>query len=253
LFKTAEESRIKSKNILLQVEKIFTSAFKGDTLPKKKLTYEINFHNLTDAGRWDPHYHNPCFQDLRSFAIKYKRKETLINETENIIETINKDYDQKLGYIEISDVNNATGLIENWNLDYIKKLPTGGKIKLQKNDILVSKVRPYRNIITIFDEQSEDLFTASKGAFAVYRGIDNDIPYYIWAFLRHPLGLNQIVMKQSGTSYPTVSEDDISTVEILKLDEPEMKKISNLCLEYFSIKLKEKSSQQAIIKLMQNL
>lgn len=90
---------------------------------------------------------------------------------------IHKLYSEKIGYIEISDINNITANIEEFKYDYVNKLPIASKIILKDKDILMSKVRPYRNAITIFDDKYKYQVTASKNTFALY--ITNGFKIYI--------------------------------------------------------------------------
>jgi len=118
--------------------------------------------------------------------------------------------------------------------------------------VLVPKVRPYRNAIAIFRNHNNQTVTASQNAFAVYRGSDFEYPYYLVAFLRHEIGLRQIVMSQSGTTYPTVTEDDISAARILLLDDNIIRRIDSLYSEHVDNKEKEESLRKEMMSIIEN-
>lgn len=249
LFGNAEQSRIQAKRNLSEIAEIFKDKL-IDWEANKEVSYSTNFKRL--GKRWDSHYHNPCFQKLRESINLYKGgKQILSSMIKNVTNVIQPSSEEKIGYIEINSVNNVSGNISEYKVDYPKKLPKGGKIEIEKNDILVSKVRTYRNAITIFRESGVEIVTASKNAFAVYRTRDTGFPYYILAFLRNPLGLNQIVMKQSGTTYPTVSSQEINTVTILLLSEALIEKINDMYAQYFLCKDAEDYARSTILAFVE--
>lgn len=248
LFSEAEEKRNSAKQFLKDIQNIIDENI-SYTKEKKEVTYVAN--NIFSTDRWDPHYHNTKFKKLRSDLSNIKQMDELGNVVTLVKDSVDKGYDEKIGYIEISNINNITSQIEEFKYDYINKLPSGTKILLKNGDILISKVRPYRNAITIFEDKYEYIVTASKNAFAVFRTLEFQYPYYIVAFLRSYVGLNQIVMKQSGTSYPTVSEDDIISVKVPLLDDEKMNVINSKFKDYMSVREIEQKNTESILSLIE--
>lgn len=245
--------------------KIKKEAIKKENCVKKEFKsiysyYENNSEltfvkNLNEESRWDPHYHNPRYSVLRKGLEKLNCK-VLSELCENVDETIeNKNNSKKIGYIEISDVNNLNAQIENIKVDYLKKLPVGQKIIIKDKYLLIPKVRPYRNANTIYlqDNDKDILCTVSKNAFSVFSTANNEYPFYILAFLRSIYGFNQIVMAQSGTSYPTVNDDDIKCVKIPIISNVKMKQINNDYEYYMRSKQKESQLIKEIVSLIDNL
>lgn len=248
-FNYAYCTREKSKQIISKIEDIFDEEF-NYAMTEKELCYPINVKALSD--RWDPHYHNPRFDKLRVFINEFpnNKKITLSDIYDNIQDVEVYSNDTQIGYIEINSVNNVTGIIEEYSYDYIKKHPTGRKITLKNGDLLIPKVRPYRNATTMYVKNNDNIVTASENAFAIYRIKDFGYPYYVVSFLRYSLGLNQIIMMQSGTTYPTVSEDEIKTLKVLLVDITNMEVINSLYLEYIEAKESERASLQTIKELL---
>ncbi|UNT55612.1 restriction endonuclease subunit S [Lysinibacillus capsici] len=248
LFDEAYAKRNSADSIIKKIEHTFNEQFKH---PKedKAITYKVN--NLTLFSRWDPHYHNPKYQKLRLAVDGLKNTKKLKELAIRCEETIPKNYEEKLGYVEISHVDNITAQITDMKYNYLKSLPTGGKIILKDKDILISKVRPYRGSITIFKDHNKYLVTASKNAFSVYRTDDFMYPYYLTAFIRYRIGLDQIVMQQSGTSYPTVNDDEIGDIKIPILDEPTMKIVDDLFKDYMSTRELEESNLKSIHEIFE--
>lgn len=248
LFDEAYNKRNSASGILLEIQSLFDTQLK---IPDKTKSVSYTFNNLASNYRWDCHYHNPKFQSLREDVDKLTNTKKLNELADRCEETIDKNYDEKFGYIEISHVDNITAQISEFKYNYFKSLPSGGKIILKDNDILVSKVRPYRGSITIFKDKFKYIVTASKNAFSVYRSTNFEYPYYLTAFIRYRAGLDQIVMQQSGTSYPTVSDDEISDIQIPLLDEKVMKKINDLFKDYMTTREVEENNLKSIHEIFE--
>ena len=212
-----------------------------------KLTYDIN---LSEEQRWDPHFHNPKYQKLREGLnrINCSKISDICENISNVVD--NKMIEEKIGYIEISSINNLNAQIEEIKVDYIKRLPSGGKIPLKDKYLLIPKVRPYRNANTIYKISGNYICTASKNAFSVYSTDRYNYPYYVLAFLRSYYGVNQIIMYQSGTSYPTVSDEDIKEIKIPVISDDLASRIDKNYKYYMESKEKEKHQIQRIISLI---
>lgn len=214
-FTQCVERKSKEAYLRSKFEKRFTEIFKSDFEKSKKISYE---ECLLDEKRWDPHYHNPQYKGLRQYLNEIK-SEKLGKVLTPVSELVKKGKnDEKIGYIEISDINCISARIENITVDFPPKLPKGGKVILSNGDILISKVRPYRNCVTIYREDLPFTVTASKNGLSVYRGKTEQKLFYILSFLRSVCGKLQIEMYQSGTSYPTVSDDDLENILIPEID-----------------------------------
>lgn len=250
LFERAKEERLKANNILLEIKKMFDVSFDNFRIRKTLCTVR-KISAL--KNRLDPHYNNDGYLLLRSFIDSQKVKFSKIGEVVDYIDEVAnlEKKEEKYRYIEINNVNNLTGIIEDGIIDYPNKLPESPKVELENGDILISKVRPYLNTNTIFiQEDKETTSVASKNAFSLFRTTDYYYKYYLAAFLRYELGLHQIIMFQSGTSYPTVSDDDIKNVKIPSLDETIMEAINTLYKRYVEIKVVEEYTKKAILELL---
>lgn len=252
LWETAKEKRLQSNEILKQVKEIFDSSFSNFKIEKnlttKKTTSEL-------GKRWDPHYHNDGYLNLRKFISSSKlKKDKITTITDFQKDTIKlEDKEAKVEYIEIGSVNNLSGIIDEPLFDYPDLLPSNTKIELLDGDILLSKVRPYLNANTIFIKNNATcISTGSKNAFSVFRTTKYFHKYYLAAFLRHEVGLHQIVMTQSGTSYPTVSDDDIKELVVLSIDIEDKDKINELYKDYVETKNLEEYTKTAILELIES-
>lgn len=247
LFFEAFNQRGLAKESTEIIDSVFDELFKYED-NKKSVSYT---KNILDNNRWDSHYHNPKYINTRR-KVDAENAKYLKNLVTEVTESVDKLHEDKVGYIEISNVNNRTGRINGIKFDYINKLPKNGKIILKDEDILISKVRPYRGSIAIYKEYSAELCTASKSAFVVIRAEEFMYSYYLTAFLRYRLGLDQIVMNQSGTTYPTVKPEEIMNVKVILLEDMKMKEINEIYRKNIDSKYHEEKNIQSIIELLES-
>ena len=107
-------------------------------------------------------------------------------------------------YVEIGSVNVSTGEIVAEEV-LGKDLPVNAKRVLRKGDIIVSKVRTYRGAITIVQEDGY----VGSGAFCVLRENGQINKETLLACLHSKLFLTWSWKPNTGTSYPTLNDDDI--------------------------------------------
>jgi type I restriction enzyme S subunit len=123
--------------------------------------------------------------------------------------------DSEISYIDISSIDNHRNLICNINTLRFQNAPSRAQQCVEKNDILVSLVRPnLKNIAQIdFDHNS---MVASSG-FCVLRVKDDIINSY---FLRYYLLSDSFVIylmnNINGINYPAVKEIDVKSY-VLKI------------------------------------
>ncbi|SHI09939.1 restriction endonuclease subunit S [Desulfofustis glycolicus] len=252
LFKEAKERRTEGKNLLREISQIFEREFTGLNIDKSICSVR-NVSDLCD--RWDSHYHNDGFVNLRGYLKKYKGEKKLISHYGIEIDEPAKNFDkkEKVQYIEIGSINNLTGIIDSTTINYPELLPKSAKVEVSDGDILISKVRPYLNSNAIVVKSSTTFRTvASKNAFTIFNTEKHHFRYYLVAFLRNKFGLSQIEMYQSGTSYPTVSDDDVNKIFILEIEETSMEQINELYKKYVEIKIIEEFTTNTILEMLQD-
>mgnify|MGYP000261657996 FL=1 len=252
LFDEAIKKRKDGDNILEKINSIFFREFEGFKIEKTI----VSTRRKSDLReRWDPHYHNEGFRKLRKFLSKRSESSKQIEHYGKEATAFTEEIDNKkvVEYIEIGSINNLTGIIDDSVIDYPEKLPKSSKALVGYGDVLISKVRPYLNSNSIVLNESESLISfASKNGFAIFRTSATNYKYYIAAFIRNELGLAQIEMYQSGTSYPTVSSDDIKKLRILEISTDNMDTINSLYEDYVGIKTIEEFSTKAILEIIED-
>ncbi|MDR0522267.1 MAG: restriction endonuclease subunit S [Planctomycetaceae bacterium] len=167
----------------------------------------------------------------------YYRKEFLENEKllsstytiqafceETIPNIKNAGLKKSFLYLEISNVslNNITYRTVEINP---KEIPDRATYILQKNDVVVSTVRPNRNAVALIHNVDE-LLVGTSG-FTVLRS-KNISPYYLYAFCKTKHFITKLMRENTATMYPAVSDDDVLNVRLPLFSEKFRDKVSEL-------------------------
>lgn len=173
--------------------------------PKHHLSFIKNLSDTHPVDRMDAEYFQPMYDEMESTVKYYKNGWDVIgNKFKQNNKGFKKESSKVYNYVEISCVRVSDGAIEPLSL-YGYELPANAKIKLDKNDVIVSKVRPYRGAIGIVE--SDDLVGSS--AFTVLREFSDINKETLAVLLRTKPYLEYSLKFNSGTSYPTINDSDI--------------------------------------------
>ena len=134
-------------------------------------------------------------------------------------------------YVEIGSVNVSTGEIVAEEV-LGEDLPANAKRILKKGDIIVSKVRTYRGAITIVQEDGY----VGSGAFCVLSENGQVNKETLLVCLRSKLFLTWSWKPNTGTSYPTLDDDDILDFPIPLLSEEKQAEIQQKIVESFNLR-----------------
>jgi len=109
-------------------------------------------------------------------------------------------------YLEIGDIDIST------NTYSLKdKKPVSGAKSANRGTILVSTVRPTRGAIVILDENLK----VSSALTQINIDENKASPYFVYAQLLTKKFLNQMGSLSSGSTYPTVSHDDVLSYKVV--------------------------------------
>ena len=210
----------------------------ADWQPKHQLTFVKNFSDTESAERIDADYFQPKYDEIEKGIENYNYPDRSIkikDEFKQNKSTFEVDPEKLYRYVEIGSVNVSTGeIIPEEVLG--EDLPANAKRVLKKGDIIVSKVRTYRGGITIVQE---DGYIAS-GAFCVLRENGQINKETLLACLRSKLFLTWSLKPNTGTSYPTLDDDDILNFPIPILPEEKQAEIEQKIIESFNLRKRAK-------------
>lgn len=187
----------------------------GINLPKKetdlknRISYTVKLSEIK-GNRFDCEYHQSIYNDYRKALIQGKYKLTKIKELMNNIRIILQPSDEKVLYIEIGDIDIENAII-NLKVVPLKDLPNNSKIYIEKGDLLISKVRPNRKAIAIYNGEDKAYCTS---AFVVLRENGKYKKELLQYLLRTNILNALIVRNVTGSTYPTINDIDILNIEI---------------------------------------
>ena len=140
-------------------------------------------------------------------------KEKLLENVVEKVENISKNSEIIISYIDISSINNLKNRIETYKNYYIDEAPSRAKKIINRNDILMSTVRPNLKNIALFDIETENKAIASTG-FCILRTKTKLNTLYLFNVLLSNSFTNELSKNEIGANYPAVTENDIKNVKI---------------------------------------
>lgn len=207
--------------------------------PKHQHAFIKNFSDTQQAERIDAEYYQPKYEEIEDAIKNYKGGHSNIgNEFEQNKSTFNVEGSKVYQYVEIGSVNVVNGeVIPNDVLG--EELPANAKRKLNKDDVIVSKVRTYRGAITIVEEDDY----VGSGAFTVLAENGQINKETLLVFLHSKPLLAWSLKPNTGTSYPVIVDEDILNMPIPLLPTDIQNSIKQKVTESFNLR---KQSQQLL-------
>lgn len=217
LVKLAHSKLEESKTLYTSAENLLLSALGLNDFESKKVETNYNIKSFKDSflstSRLDAEYYQPKYEVLEKKIREYEGGFCKIGDyfTQNKSTFIRNK--KGFNYIEIGDISVSDGSV-GFNFVETENLPDNAKIKANKGDLLVSKVRPNRGAIAIIDFEQEDL--VCSGAFTVLQETKNSPikKETLQVFLRLENIKDLLLKYNCGTSYPVIKDEDILTLEI---------------------------------------
>ncbi len=234
----AHDEEGKSKLLYQQAENLLLEELGlKDFNNEEKLSSIVNFSDIELAHRIDAEYFQPEYTQIIEKIEKYNDGWDLVGNQFEQNATLSKKKGEYCNYIEIGDINITSGEITPNKIE-TKNLPANGKIELLKNDLLVSKVRPYRGAVSFVDFEPDNLL--GSGAFTVLQEKTNYKKEVLMVFLKTKPIKDLLLRYNCGTSYPVIKDEDILNLKIPLLSKETQEKISDLVKKSFESRKKSK-------------
>ncbi len=214
--KSAHSNLQQSKSLYSEAEDILLSelGLKGWQPNNKPTNIKQLKESYLASGRLDAEYYQPKYDEIESVIKKYRNGSDLIRNLFSQNTEVCDFKEEAYNYIEIGDINIGDGTA-NYNLIQKDELPDNAKRVLHKNDILISKVRPYRGAVSIIDIDDERLI--GSGAFTVLRENSTYKKEVLQILLRTQIYKDWLLKWNVGSSYPVIKDEDILNLPIPKI------------------------------------
>ena len=211
LFKKSKEN--KARSILNSIYSYILDEL-GIAMPNKNTDLRHRIYTskfgFISGKRFDCEYHQIYYNELKKSLIEGKYKLEKINQLMDNIRIITKPYEEEVIYIEIGDIDVEKAII-NLKSTRLKDLPNNSKIFIKQGDLLISKVRPNRKAVAIYNEKDRAYCTS---AFCVLRENGKYKKELLQYLLRTNILNSLIVRNVTGSTYPTINDTDILNLEI---------------------------------------
>lgn len=225
-----------SNRLYLQAEELLLEELRLKNFKiEDDLSFTVNLSDVKSANRVDPDFFHPKYEAILAHFRKSARPlKDIVSRSTKFVKV---DPETEYKYIEISDINTGNGdIIANTVIG--RNLPANAKIKINGGELIISKVRPTRGAIGIIPEEWKENFVAS-GAFSVFT-VNYPQREYLQVALRSLIGKLQLEKPTTGTSYPTVTDEDVENLLIPILPIKIQEKIAELVRKSHEARKKSK-------------
>ncbi len=208
-------------------------------------TYEKSYLEVKKAKRIDAYHFHPKHEEIETLMQSHSNGYTRVKDEFNISkESPNIEPEKSYRYVEIGSIDIHTGNIIPQEM-LGKCLPSGGKRILRKGDLIVSKVRTYRNAITIVQEDG----LIGTSAFCILQENGQINKETLLSILRSEHFLEWSLKGAVWTSYPTLNEKYILDFPIPLFPQKEQETIKQSVTASFNL-LKEAAKQLSHSEVM---
>lgn len=231
----AEQLKAESKQLKAEAQKILSRASAEEDL-LKIFRGNDTLVTWTDQGiiqtrRLDADFYKEKYVNFDEYI--YQNKDNFIKLKD--IASLSKQradlskYGEKFLYLDISSLNEDTGIFEK-NEIFINEAPSRAQKLVLLDEILVSTVRPNRKGIGIVTQEF-DQQVASTG-FAILQPKVNS--YFLLSLLRSDFVTNQLIRITSGGLYPAIGEEELMEIYVPIIAKDIMIQIGEKMKLYFS-------------------
>lgn len=237
LYRKIFNSQKSSKQLYAQAEDLLleTLGLQNFAPTREAVNVKSLKESFLSSGRLDAEYYQLKYEDYID-AITRKPFTLIKNEFTQVTKIVDRDKEY-YNYIEIGDVNIGDGASKP-HFVANEELPANGKLKAEKGNLLISKVRPYRGAVSIVEEDYPNLVVS--GAFTILRNkINSDFNNEVLkVLLRTSIYKDWLLQFNVGTSYPVIKDEDILNLPIPIIDKTIQQQIAELIQESFALKAK---------------
>lgn len=206
--------------------------------PPTATVERVPFSEVLRSGRLDAEYYDPIARSLTRRLAQLSNS-TISKHVETRIPRFKKRDYNNISYVDISCVDGRTGLTFPSTIESAEA-PSRASYLVSKGDVLVSTVRPDRNVVALVTAQDEDPTVASNG-FCVLRPKDIDAEL-LFAYCKTEAFRQMLTMHATASMYPTVGDRDVMSIPFLQ--PPEAISAEVVSLIRSSLEMIEKAHRQ---------
>ncbi|MFH1170712.1 MAG: restriction endonuclease subunit S [Candidatus Vogelbacteria bacterium] len=228
-----------SKSLYSQAENLLLEELGlKDYKSENELWNVVNLSEVKKANRIDADYFDPKYQKLEAKIKKYEHKQ-LGKVLENIPAKFEptKQPDKLFKYVELSNINASTGIIDGFSEVLGKETPNRAKRLLKQNDVIVSSVEGSLGKVALVHNDQKD-FLASTGFFQ-FRSKEI-LPEVLLILAKSIVFQWQLEKRCAGTILTAVPKESIKDILVPILPKSTQQKIVDLVRQSHEARKKAK-------------
>ena len=235
LYQEYSDKHIKSKQLYSEAEELLLKelGLKNWHPNNEPINIKQLKESFLASGRLDAEYYQLKYDEIESVVTKYRNGSDLIRNLFSHNTEVCDFNEEAYNYIEIGDINIGNGTA-NYNLIQRDELPDNAKRVLHKNDILISKVRPYRGAVSIID--FDDTKLIGSGAFTVLHEKTAYKKEVLQILLRSQVYKEWLLKWNVGSSYPVIKDEDILNLPVPLVPQHIQKEIAEYVQKSISLR-----------------
>ncbi len=208
----------------------------------------VPFTETVKSGRLDAEYYDPVARALIR-RLDTKSSAQIAGHVEAKPERFKKSLFREIRYLDISSVDSKTGLTSASEI-LASAAPSRASYMVQPGDVLVSTVRPERNVVALITETAGLPMVASNG-FCVLRPktIESEV---LFAYCKTEAFKRMLSRHSTASMYPTVTDRDVLSIAFPEPSEAVSERVKKLVRS--GLDMIEKAQQQLVeaVALMEN-
>ena len=229
LVQNSETKLQESENLYFEAEQLLLSELGlHDWKPRHTLTYVRSFSQVKQANRMDAEHFQPKYKELREIIRNYpcgylKLIDIAVNSNETIEPRANPEHDFE--YIELADINQTIGVIENAKIIKGKDAPSRARMLLRSGDIIASSVEGSLDKVALVLEEYDGAI-GSTGFFVLRpRTVSSG---YLLALIKSIIVREQMHCEASGTILSAVPAKSLKNIIVPSIPPEKQDEISAL-------------------------
>ncbi len=152
-----------------------------------------------------------------------KLKEVVNINPNSLTNSTNPNFE--IEYIDISSIV-ETGTISETNIYKFSEAPSRARRIINKNDVLLSTVRPYLKSFSIVKDDKDNLICST--GYAVLRAKEQTYYEFIYQFLLTDIFMGQVDTMLVGSNYPAINSNDVKNIKFSLPPLEEQKQIADI-------------------------
>ena len=225
----AEELREEAKAAKKDYEYIIQDIYSDSNIIKfPKGFYTVQSHDFDDKRlRIDSNFYNPLYKNGKLNSYKNVKLSKLVDLKKNCKIQAEEEY----AYFEIGDLSTSNILDEKERVKG-SELPGRAKLKLEKNDIIVSLVQESIEVTSYVDKELNNTLTTNGCAVLIPR--DKSLSGYLYAIISSKYFIAQKCRYISGTNIRSMSKDDLLDMIVPVVEDGILTKVNELVKKEFA-------------------